>query len=406
MGNAMSATADDWSAGYYNPAGSAFQTKPALGVGYLSANSVIKGIGVSDPKLDPTNGLILGASIPLPFEEGSFFKNRFTFGFSGFLPTGMLLKMGVAAPTEPNLILLQNSSRSSILIPNLGIRITKGFAIGAGVQTFLDTKGELYAYIDPTGSVQTRVGEELIVTYSPTAGMLFKPGEHWNVMNGWGFGFVYRHECFTKYKIPISAALGEIPFILEFNSISLYLPRQYVSAVSYEWKRWRLEADVTYNQWSRFPDPHLIIEANVKIPILPIEFSNSIKHVPHFHDTVAPRIGMEVNAFRHPNFDLMVRGGYGYEQSPVPPQRGYTNQLDTDRYIGSASLGVKWYGTNKYRFGAPMIFDLGAQTQYLARRVSFKSDEISRDNPGYPKVGMEGWLFLFGVSFSTYFDYE
>lgn len=35
MGGAMTATADDFAASYYNPAGNAFQSQPNFGLGYL-----------------------------------------------------------------------------------------------------------------------------------------------------------------------------------------------------------------------------------------------------------------------------------------------------------------------------------------------------------------------------------
>jgi len=405
MVNALAATADDWAAAYYNPAGIAFQTKPSIGIGYFGTASAIDGIGRKIPALEPTNAVLFGATLPIPFKSKPL-KDRFTFGVAGFIPNGIVDEIGVAAPSEPDLTLLENSSRVLFLEISFGIRIINGLAIGGGFQPIMKTAGELHASIDANGNIQTKAGEELKMLYYPHGGIFFKPGEIWDVMKGWGFGFVFHSESYTKYTFPIKASLGNIPFIVNFNAVSLYIPYQYVFGVSYAWKRWIWEADVSYDQWSLFPDPNLTINTIANIPVLPIKFVNSIPYDPHFHDTVVPRLGMEVNAYQHPNFDLLVRGGYSFEKSPVPPQNGYTNQLDTDRHIFGSSVGVKWYGLTSRRFEVPIIFDFGAQVQYLVPRVFYKDESVSIDNLGYPRIGMKGFLFGFGVTLSTYFDYE
>jgi len=405
MGNAMTAIADDWAAPFYNPAGTAFQTQPSVGFGYFIGDSSINAIGIDEISLGATRGMLYGANLPLPFRDG-IFKDRLAFGFAGFMPEGMLIRMGVDAPTDPTLILLGNANRSSVMIPTLGVKITEGLAIGGGVQSFVDTKGEIYAYIDPSGAVQTKVGEELVMVYFPIASVLFRPGKHWDSMRGWGFGFVYRDQQYTDYLIPISAALGDIPFIVSFAAKSLFLPRQYIGAVSYDGGRWRVEADVAFNEWSEFPDPHLIIKNDVSIPIIPIEFTDSVAHPPKFHDTVTGKAGAEFDIYRHADVDMFLRGGYQIDPSPVPPQTGYTNQLDSDRHVGALSYGLTWKGVGDFRFNAPIKIDTVGQVQYLTRRVSYKNDDVDPSNPGYPKIGMEGWLYSFGLSLSTQFDYE
>ncbi|NLH47529.1 MAG: hypothetical protein GX444_02885 [Myxococcales bacterium] len=405
MGNAFSATADDWTGAYYNPGGVALQHRPVLGVGYMANFANLNYIGKSEAELDESRAMIFGANFPLPFDSG-FLKDRFTFGVTGYMPEGRLLQMRVNAPAKPSLILLQNAHRTNAMYPAFGIQLTKGLGIGGGVQTFIDTIGEINAFIDPAGNVQTEVGEELLVTYSPTAGVLFKPGEHWEAMKPWSFGFVFRDESFTRYQIPVGAVLDQIPFIVTFNAKSIFTPRQYLLAMAYQLGRWRLEGDASFNEWSRFPDPNLNITVTVDIPIIPLNFINSIKREPKFHDTFSGRVGTEVSVYEHAKIDLLARGGYMFDPSPVPPQTGYTNQLDADRHVGALSFGCKWKGVGDTQFGAPLLLDLVWQTQYLPRRVAYKNESVSTDNPGYPKIGLEGWLHFVGISLSTYFDYE
>jgi long-chain fatty acid transport protein len=405
MGNAFAATADDWGAAYYNPGGVGFQHRPSLGVGYVANFGAVSAVGVDDLALDDARAMIFGAVLPLPF-EGGFMKDRIAIGVGGYAPEGRLLQMNVEAPSTPNLLLLRNAHRTNAMYPSLGIRITDGFAIGVGVQTFMDTIGEINAKVDPSGELVTEVGEELLITYTPTAGLLVRPGEHWDAMAGWRFGFVFRDETFTRYSIPVSAVLDQIPFIIRFDAISLFTPRQYLAAIAYGRDDWRVEFDLSFNEWSRFPDPNLLIQVDVAIPIAPIEFENSIGHQPHFHDTLTPRVGAEVTVLSATDANLLVRAGYFYDQSPVPPQTGYTNYVDTDKHAGSAAFGVNWLGVGNFRFDAPINIDVFYQGQYLPRRVHNKNDTVAPDNPGYPKVGAEGSVHFLGMSLSTYFDYE
>jgi hypothetical protein len=284
--------------------------------------------------------------------------------------------------------------------------VHNGVAIGGGVQVFFNTIGEITAYVDPAGNVQTLVGEELLATYSATAGLLFRPGEYWDAVAGLSFGFVFRDETYTRYHIPVYAQLDQIPFIVNFDAVSLFTPRQYVAAVAYRFGDWLVEVDGSYNEWRRFPDPNLQIDVDVEIPVVPIDFQNSVEHPPHFHDTITARAGIEARAYKHRDLDLFARAGYSYDPSPVPPQRRYTNLLDTDRHSGAVSLGVKWFGVKNTRFDGSIDVDVFYQCQYLPRRVFYKDDDVDPDNPGYPKIGLEGWLHFVGVSMSAFFDYE
>jgi long-chain fatty acid transport protein len=404
MGNAFSATADDWSSSYYNPGGNAFQHQPSLGVGLVANFAELHPIGVERLSLDQSQALIFGVNLPLPIAAGPL-KDRFTLGVAACMPAGRLLQMQVDAPSQPNLILLQNAHRTSAMYPSLGIRATDGLAFGVGVQTLFDTVGQLKAAVDPAGNLDTQVGEELLMRYALVAGVLFRPGAHWDVMQGWSFGAVFRDETYTHYHIPVSAQLNSIPFITTFDAISLFTPRQWVAAAAFHRGAWRFELDGSFNEWSRFPDPNLLVTVDVKIPVVPIHFLDGIHRPPHFHDTVTGRAGVEAEAFAQRDVEVLLRGGYSYDPSPVPPQRGYTNQVDADRHAGALSAGVKWLGVGPTLFRTPLTFDVMWQMQCLPRRVSYKDSSVDPSNPGYPKIGVEGFLQYIGGSVGVNFDY-
>ena len=400
----MSATADDFAAAYYNPAGTAFQTRPVAGVGYMLTDSAISGIGVSAPGLDYTQGLLFGTTLPLPF--GGFLENRLSFGISTFFPNGLLLGIKVPYPTDPQYVVLQNSGRSLTLIPTLGVKLTEGIAVGGGAQLFDNTSGELNATIDPNGTIQATVGQELTTSFAATFGILLKPGEYWDSLKGFRLGFVFRDRFFTTYDIPVNTYIANVPLNVSFRATSLYTPRQWIAGVAYSTTHWLWEADLSFNEWSHFPDPNLVISTQMKIPILPVTLKDSISYPPHFHDTFTVRAGTEWMFVDAHDVDFLTRLGYSFDPSPVPSQHGDTNYLDTDRHITGFSMGCRWHGVGDYRFDVPFLFDLGVQGQYLVPRTSYKRNDVDRENPGYPKVGLSGWLYAICITVSTEFDYE
>jgi len=404
MGGAMAATADDFAASYYNPAGNAFQNKPNFGLGYLITGSSFTGYGIEAPELDETRGLIFGTTLPLPF--GSFLKDRVSFGLAIFLPDGVLLGIKVPDPTDPQYVILQNSGRSVTLIPTLGVKLHRGIAFGGGVQLFDNTSGELKGTVEPDGTIQATVGQELPTKFAPTCGLLFHPEEYWLALRGWRFGLVFRESFFTRYEIPVYTSIAQVPLSVSFEAVSLYMPRQWIAGLAFAWKRWLWEINASYNTWSDFPDPNLDIDVELEIPILPISFRDSEDYPTNFHDTLTARFGTEVLTYDGRDLKFLLRGGYAFDPSPAPAQRRLTNYLDTDRHIGAVSGGLEWHGIGDYRFDVPFVFDVVFQAQYLPKRTSYKNDGISADNPGYPSLGFAGYLYAVGVTFSTKFDYE
>ncbi len=404
LGGAMSATADDFGASYYNPAGTVFQPRPNFGLGYLVTGSQLNGLGIDAPDLDRTQGLLLGLSFPLPL--GGFLHERLAFGLASFFPNGLLLGISVPYPEDPQYVVLQNSGRSLTLIPTLSIKLMRGWSIGGGAQIFDNTTGEFNAVVKANGAVDATVGEELTASYAATFGMMFRPGEYWTVLDGLRIGLVFRDKFYTYYDIPVSSYISSVPLAVYFSAFSIYTPRQWVVAAAYTRRRWLWEVDASFNEWSDFPDPTLKVDVQLKIPVLPVTFRNSKRYAPHFHDTFTVRAGSEVLAYDGRDLDLFLRGGYSFDPSPVPPQTGDTNYLDTDRHIGGCSLGLQWSGVGDFRFETPFAFDAAFQAQYLTERRAYKKEDVDADNPGYPSIGFSGWLYAVLATVGTHFDFE
>lgn len=119
---------------------------------------------------------------------------------------------------------------------------------------------------------------------------------------------------------------------------------------------------------------------------------------PGFRNIVIPRLGVEYRAFDRGRFAIDVRGGYGYEPSPVPHQIGESNFADTDKHTFSVggTLEVK-YASNVILH--PWSFDLNFGATYLPLRIERKIDPVDR-------VGdyrASGSVFHFGIGLRSRF---
>jgi long-chain fatty acid transport protein len=406
MGNAFTAVADDVSSSYYNPGGAIQNTHPIAEIGYLYSFAALHTM-FSDRKasLGSTHGILVGVNLPFPFK--AWLKDRIWFSFCGFFPDGVLLSIAVPYPTDPQYLLLQNSGRSVSLVPTLTVRIVDGVGIGGGAQLFDNTRGQINASASATGEIQTTVGQELPTSFAPMGGVFIDIGKLAKKVEGFRIGFTFRRRFFTYYKIPVNTYLGGIPLKVGFEATSLYIPDQYVLGLAYSWHdRVRVALDASYNRWSEFPDPNLHIRVNMSIPLLPVSFQNSKAFKPNFSDTLTWRAGIEWKAISRPDLDFNVRAGYFYDPSPVPPQTGATNYLDTDRHSVSASPGVVIRTIGTYKLPTPFMINAALQYQYMVPRIFHKGPDIDLTNPGYPKIGISGSVYSLSLDVGTSFDFE
>ena len=139
-----------------------------------------------------------------------------------------------------------------------------------------------------------------------------------------------------------------------------------------------------------------------------------------YHDTIAVRVGGEIT----PIANLTLRGGYGFETSPIPTtQTGVTNLLDGPKHTIGAGIGLGWRRAG----GKAMRLDGHVQAQLVGARSLSKQiydpssgepydpytslrDEVTDDpqdpatlgdqisNPGYPGVTSGGQVFSAGVT--------
>ena len=423
MGNAFVAVADDVSMAYTNPAGGGFLRQAFAGGGPVYYDYALAVSGGTDPRdggdIQEIFAGSFGTNVPIPVED--ILGVHVSAGFALQLTKDVLLQQEVAFPTEAQLILIENYPRMLHLLPTVGVGLTPGVSVGMGLMLFNSTSGLFDLGLGATGEAVFEIDQEIKTVVSPMFGILLKPGEHVPALAPFQFGFVYRDSFTVPFRIPISAFLGGLPLNVDFGTNALYVPEQLEGGVAWTPREgWLVTAQLSWNRWSRFPDPSLSVDLDLVLPLLGcadddpecggILFTESFTRNPDFDDTLTPRVGIEARVATWETMDLMLRGGYAFEKSPVPEQVGDTNLLDNDRHIVSAGVGFLFRELLGRPFKYPLHVDVHVQVHVLPSRTHRK-DPASQsptgpieENAGFPSIETSG--FLTNAGFNVWTEIE
>jgi hypothetical protein len=339
------------------------------------------------------------------------FHEHFALGFNVLVPNGQFTRMRAFFNDEreqyfsnslhPELFSDRMSSLS--LGVGAGLKISEEFSIGAGATIGLKTNVAAATYVADTGDL----GKILIdmdapvnVGVAPYFGATFKSTERLRFSAS--LHTPQRVELGSQFKFLLSNGVEQssgITLVLD------YMPWQVSVGASYDLLRdatrtLSVSASVLYARWSDYLDRH------------------GFEPTPAYawSDTLSPTIGV-----RYRFAQLSTFADFAYTPTPVPPQTGRTNYVDSDRL--STSLGGEFgfglWGTN---------FKLGAQFQLHRLLPRYQSklrtptqpdgkvvapervrDEVPDDaqvsgeplagaeglqtnNPGWPGFASMGWL--------------
>ncbi|MFC1890066.1 OmpP1/FadL family transporter [Thermodesulfobacteriota bacterium] len=399
MGGAAAGLADDISAAYYNPAGMTQCREVNIGVGFQYMKPWMK-LNDRDFPIDTGEAFVLGAALPLPF--GGFLKNRIFAGIAFYMPWNLILGLKVPLPSEPQYLLLENEPRVTTIMPALAIEITSALSVGASVNLYDDTYGAFDATLTSENEPVLEVNQELTTTFSPTVGVHIRPGQVIAALENLTLGFVYRSAFRAKYRFSPDIFIGTVPLLIDLAATSLYNPRQVVIGGAYRFgDRTTVTLDLSFNEWSKMPDPNLEAKFDFRIPVIPVHFSESIVYPPNFHDTFTPKVGIDFLVGRYERIDVKARAGYWYEESPIPEQRGVTSYLDTDRHILSTGLGITVKRLFDHPLPNPIGLDVYIQYQHMVERTHHKSPEVAMAYPDYDPVKGGGDILTAGVFISS-----
>ncbi len=404
MGGAFCAVADDFTGGYYNPGGLLASRKTRIGLGYHYSKLSFEENGTSIP-LDRSHrdGAILGFAFTLPFIGA--LDDKIAFGYNLFQPIDYVMNISVPQPSQPQFVLMDSYTQANIMHIALAVDVYRGIAVGAGAHFTSDLGGSLD--LKPgirgmlgTNVIMTTVDQDAQPIITPTAGLMLTPGKVYKSLEGLTIGFVWRDRYFLDLNIPVTILLGSIPLRLDFTSKLVYTPRTYTVGMAYRFSEDLLvAAELSYYEWSKFLSPSLRIATEIKIPLIPIELLPGVVEDPGFSDTWSPRVGFEYRGVKREAFNLVFRGGYAYDPSPVPEQTGWSNFLDGDKHIFSTGVGLELKQLfGKDVSGASPALQTVFQYQWIRRTTHTKAQDIQTFNPGYPSITGEGEVLFLGFA--------
>lgn len=397
MAGANTALSRGWESIWYNPAGLAAEPLKTFAFGYQAGIPSLDADRSGADDLDTASGLLIGASLPLPLPAPV--DDRIFLGMGLYVPDRVLLAANVPAPYVPRFAVL--GSRANTMAVQLGgaVRITDWLAVGAAVRVLASLYGSIDVAPNVFGRLGSKVSDELLADYTLHAGVLLGP------LEGVRVGVTYRGEQRADFSLPLSADLGKtFPIAVPDMAIegtAQFDPQQVALGVSWDPATWlSAEVDVVWRQWSAYPTP--VANTTPAVPEQP---------PPGFVDTWSPRLGVEGRLALDSAWELALRGGYAFEPTAVPEQRGANNFLDNDRHAWSLGLGGRFALLDEAG-GEDLVVraDLYVQHHVLVERTNHKKTPANaaeraelEANPGWPDVTTSGSLLSVGGAVSVGF---
>ena len=399
LGGAVAADATDFSANYYNPAALVGARGPSLSIGYVYAHNHLTTNGQDNGAAD-VHGIVGGLALP-----GTFFGVPFAFGVGLYMPDTGLSQVVALRQEVPRWALYGESSSIVFIAANLAVRPVSWLELGGGVAFLAATKGSFQitgTLSNPNlydSQLQHEVDADLSAVRYPQVGARFKVP---------GFGYlaaVYRGE--TKLDLQLTAHLKgtfddttlglKVPltYDLTTKTADAFLPQQFVLGASFQRvPRLTVNLDFVFVNWAAYESPTAVTTANLNVTLPPdlppgtVALPPSPKPVtvipPGFQNRLVPHLGVEyvfpvAGGYRHLEGDpierraleIPVRAGYVYERTPVPPQTGTTNYIDTDRHTVSLGTGLTLNAPGSVLKGS-LTLDVHGALSVLPERVTLK----------------------------------
>jgi long-chain fatty acid transport protein len=388
------AAADDASALYYDPAGLVASKGGELMLGTLAAYSHLA-VNADHPKLTDPYGFQLALRAPLPL--GGPLADRFAVGIALHLLPHNVARIIAPAPDQAFYPYYGDRLSRIVVLPGAAARLGGGVSIGAAVNVLASLNGSIYAAEGATRAIDSRVDERV-----PTIARMIA-GVQWQATPALRFGAVYRQRFEVPFATTAHTVIAGEPIDLDLSASGLFTPHQVAAGVHWASDEFTTSLDIGWSKWSGYPGPYVHVDS--RLPLIgPVPAQ--APHVP-FEDTFSVRAGLESVA----NESVVFRGGYGFEQSPVPAnQTGVTNLLDGNKHTVGLGAGYLW---KRLRVDAHVQFqivttrqlkktaydNMGTYDPYTSvRDENPNASGIQSSNPGYPSLKSGGEVLSAGIT--------
>ena len=371
MAGATTADTRGSAAAHANPAAVASIDDPEVTLGWGFGHMALSLSGKDAHVLD-AHGTDVGLAIPVRIGETTH-----AFGLALYLPDQFIARLQLIPATEPHFVRLDNDVHRIVAEPVYSVRLSRYLSLGAGVSILTDVAGNGITFdVGVVGG--EKVGESALdvslpTSASPLVGVLVTPTPRVRLGASW------RGELDLGLKLDILANVDVAGVVtgdalISLRAVNYFTPHRVNAGIAIDvTEELTLTGELGWQGWSRFsggvPDLRVLVALGISPPLVPALFPED-----HFQDVWTPRVGAEWQT-RMGRADFAVRAGYAYEPSPVPEQTGLTSFADTDRHIVGFGLGLTLRAFQPI-LTRPVSFDLGAQWQHLASRLTIKDQEI------------------------------
>ena len=369
LAGAGTASADDCSASYYNPASLARGTRSWVCVDYsLSAASLSPG-GRSEAEHTvhtPGAGLVSrGTLFGVPFGVGALLS----------LPNGKLSRIEGIATADESWVLDTNRPQISFGALGFGIEPVPRLSFGAALHVLAGVRGEfgVSGRLAQPNEYDSELRHD--VDADLASARSFGLGIAVQVTDRTRLALSYRHRARIEQKIAgeLAGDVGAPPGIpAQYQVESVVTPADYPSALSFgtshDLGRLGLLAEIGWENFSEWPAPDGSSTTGLSLGGFPVELGGRVHPVARAEpqDRFVPRLGFEYRVLDGVPHELRVRAGYAFERSPLRRQTG-TRWLDTDRHLLTAGAGFETsFGEHALRVDAFGRLTLLAEREALA----------------------------------------
>lgn len=362
MGRTGAAFGGGVDAVYGNPALLSLSHDLELEIGIMGASFDLHALGAGAlPSYPSLAASTIGGILPLPF--GGVLKDRVTIGLGFVTPFDLVVRGRILYPDKPQ-FLLADRVQSVAVQAALGLDIGYGVRIGGGFAALAALDGSVVVATDASGRIGTVVEDTLVASYAPIVGASY------DISDAYRLGLAFRGELVGRFNVVIEAEnLGTIKIPpLNISGLAQYDPWMFQLEIARVKGPWQMALSLSYKHWAAYPGP---AEATVRCEDTdPFEPDCGAPTVPDagYHPIVTPSLGVDRAIELAPVAKLHVRGGYTFEPSPAPEQKGRSSYFDNHRSVFSVGWGIDL----EHRW-APLSFDGYVQVQWLHDRDHEKS---------------------------------
>lgn len=403
LAGAVTASIDDWTASFYNPAGLAREFETEITAGLQYGASRLQNTG-PDANVDDVFGALFGVKLGLPL--GSVLRERIVMGLSAFINVEDLSLSTIKVPrrSAPTFVNFESHLERLLLHLGVGVKLHEALTVGVGVFVHaFESPNSISGLIGAQRTFEVTGDLALEGKFFLLGGIVVDGGGLHESLEGWRLGVVFRERTSQHFSLPASLNLG-FPAEIDIRSELVYTPREVAFGIAYERDRLTVEVDLAWRDWSEFPSPYATVgfrSLDVLLPGVPDILS--LPFDPRYKDVWVPRGSVEYRIEDEDRWEWALRGGYAYIPSPVPNQRGDTNIADSDKHYLSFGLGVTAPGWMGLEFPRPVSLDAYASITHYERREFRKNANVPADNPGYPRLRVSGNLLAFGLQLTFRF---